>query len=154
MREAIARAELGDDVYGEDPTVNRLEAMAASMMGKEAAMLVPSGTMGNLAAMLTHCARGTKAIVGSQSHTNLYEAGGASALGGIVLPAVANTDDGELDAERIRARAGDAGRRSFRAAVAGGYREHSQPMRRRADQAVAHGGSLRRGASEKNSAAS
>jgi threonine aldolase len=97
MREAIARAELGDDVYGEDPSVNRLEAMAASMMGKDAALLVPSGTMGNLAAMLTHCGRGTKAIVGSQSHTNLYEAGGASALGGIVLTAIANTDDGELD---------------------------------------------------------
>jgi threonine aldolase len=97
MREAIARAELGDDVYGEDPSVNRLEAMAASMMGKEAALLVPSGTMGNLAAMLTHCARGTKAIVGSQSHTNLYEAGGASVLGGIVITAIANTEDGELD---------------------------------------------------------
>src|SRR5260370_3962727 len=101
MREAIARAELGDDVYGEDPTVNRLEAMAASMMGKEAALLVPSGTMGNLAAMLTHCARGTKAIVGSQSHTYLYEAGGASALGGIVLTAVANTDDGEIDTHEL-----------------------------------------------------
>jgi len=101
MREAIARAELGDDVYGEDPSVNRLEAMAASMMGKEAALLVPSGTMGNLAAMLTHCARGSKAIVGSESHTNLYEAGGASALGGIVLTAVANTDDGELDADAL-----------------------------------------------------
>src|SRR5271156_7210898 len=97
MREAIARAELGDDVYGEDPTVNRLEAMAASMVGKDAALLVPSGTMGNLAAMLTHCARGTKAIVGSDSHTYVYEAGGASALGGIVLTAGANTDDGELD---------------------------------------------------------
>jgi threonine aldolase len=101
MREAIARAELGDDVYGEDPSVNRLEAMAASMMGKDAALLVPSGTMGNLAAMLTHCARGTKAIVGSQSHTNLYEAGGASALGGIVLTAVTNTDDGELDTHEL-----------------------------------------------------
>jgi len=101
MREAIARAELGDDVYGEDPTVNRLEAMAASMIGKDAALLVPSGTMGNLAAMLTHCARGTKAIVGSQSHTNLYEAGGASALGGIVLTAIANTDDGELDISEL-----------------------------------------------------
>jgi threonine aldolase len=101
MREAIARAELGDDVYGEDPSVNRLEAMAASMMGKDAALLVPSGTMGNLAAMLTHCARGTKAIVGSDSHTNLYEAGGASALGGIVLTAIANTDDGELDPHEL-----------------------------------------------------
>jgi threonine aldolase len=101
MREAIARAELGDDVYGEDPSVNRLEAMAASIVGKDAALLVPSGTMGNLVAMLTHCARGTKAIVGSQSHTNLYEAGGASALGGIVLTAIANTEDGELDTDEL-----------------------------------------------------
>ncbi|MBV8056552.1 MAG: threonine aldolase, partial [Deltaproteobacteria bacterium] len=75
MREAISRAELGDDVYGEDPTVNQLERIAASMMGKEAAMLVPSGTMGNLAAMLTYCARGTKAFLGSQAHTYVYEAG-------------------------------------------------------------------------------
>jgi len=102
MREAIARAELGDDVYGEDPTVNRLQAMAASMMGKEAALLVPSGTMGNLAAMLTHCARGAKAIVGSESHTEVYEAGGASALGGVVLSPVRNTEDGELDIEELR----------------------------------------------------
>ena len=64
-------------------------------------MLVPSGTMGNLAAMLTHCARGTKAIVGAESHTNLYEAGGASALGGIVLTAIANTEDGELDPDEL-----------------------------------------------------
>jgi threonine aldolase len=101
MREAIARAELGDDVYGEDPTVNRLEAIAASMTGKEAALLVPSGTMGNLAAMLTHCARGTKVIVGSESHTNLYEAGGASALGGIVLAPIANTEAGELELDGL-----------------------------------------------------
>ncbi len=94
MREAIARAELGDDVYGEDPTVNRLERKAA-------AMLVPSGTMGNLIAMLTHCARGTKAIVGAESHTNLYEAGGASALGGIVLTAIHNTENGELDLREL-----------------------------------------------------
>jgi threonine aldolase len=102
MREAIARAELGDDVYGEDPTVNRLQAMAASMMGKEAALLVPSGTMGNLAAMLSHCGRGAKAIVGSESHTQVYEAGGASALGGIVLSPVRNTEDGELDLEKLK----------------------------------------------------
>jgi len=101
MREAIARAELGDDVYGEDPTVNRLEAMSAAIMGKEAALLVPTGTMGNLAAVLTHCPRGTKAIVGAQSHTNVYEAGGASALGGVVLAAVANSDDGELDLDAL-----------------------------------------------------
>jgi threonine aldolase len=97
MREAIARAELGDDVYGEDPTVNRLEETAAAMLGKQAGLLVASGTMGNLAAMLVHCARGTKAIIGSESHTYVYEAGGASALGGIVLTPVRNTGDGELD---------------------------------------------------------
>jgi threonine aldolase len=101
MRDAIARAELGDDVYGEDPTVNRLEAMAASLVGKVSALLVPSGTMGNLAAMLTHCGRGQKALVGAQSHTNLYEAGGASALGGVVLAAVRNSDEGELDLDEL-----------------------------------------------------
>src|ERR1700688_4786738 len=101
MREAIARAELGDDVYGEDPSVNRLEALAASMLGKDAALLVPRGTMGNLAAMLIHCARGANEIVRSHSHTNLYEAGGASALGGIVLTTVANTEDGELDTHEL-----------------------------------------------------
>ena len=101
MREAIARAELGDDVYGEDPTVNRLEATAAAMMGKEAGLLVPSGTMGNLIALLTHCGRGTKAIVGNQSHTYLYEAGGASTLGGIMLAPITNRDDGELDLDEL-----------------------------------------------------
>lgn len=102
MREAIARADLGDDVYGEDPTVNRLEAMAAALVGKEAAILVPSGTMGNLAAMLTHCARGSRALVGSESHTNLYEAGGASALGGIILTPIHNQENGELSLEQLQ----------------------------------------------------
>jgi threonine aldolase len=101
MREAIARAELGDDVYGEDLTVNRLEQMAAAMLGKEAAILVSSGTMGNLVAMLVHCPRGTKAILGSEAHTYLYEAGGASALGGIVMVTVRNTADGELDRDEL-----------------------------------------------------
>lgn len=101
MREAIARAELGDDVYGEDPTVNRLQEMAASMMGKEAGLLVASGTMGNLIALLAHCPRGTKAIVGGQSHTYCYEAGGASALGGIMLTPIPNTDGGELDMDEL-----------------------------------------------------
>ena len=102
MREAIARAELGDDVYGEDPTVNRLEAMAADAMGKEAALLVASGTMGNLIAMLVHCARGTKAVLGSRAHTYLYEAGGASALGGVVLTPIRNTDDGEFALDELK----------------------------------------------------
>lgn len=101
MREAIARAELGDDVYGEDPTVNRLEAMAADAMGKEAALLVASGTMGNLAAMLAHCPRGTKAVLGARAHTYLYEGGGAAALGGVVMTPIRNTDDGELDLDEL-----------------------------------------------------
>ena len=103
MREAIARAELGDDVYGEDPTVNRLEAMAAAAMGKEAALLVASGTMGNLIAMLVHCARGTKAVLGAHAHTYLYEAGGAAALGGVVMTPIRNNDDGEFALDELKA---------------------------------------------------
>jgi len=101
MREAIARAELGDDVYGEDPTVNRLEQTAAALTGKEAGLLVSSGTMGNLIAMLTHCGRGTKAIVGSQSHTYCYEAGGVSVLGGVMLAPITNGVGGELDLDEL-----------------------------------------------------
>ncbi|HLX36965.1 MAG TPA: threonine aldolase family protein, partial [Candidatus Binataceae bacterium] len=102
MREAIARAELGDDVYGEDPTVNRLERTAAALLGKEAGLLVSSGTMGNLVAILAHCARGTKAIVGTQSHTYCYEAGGPSVLGGIMLAPIRNQDNGELDLDALK----------------------------------------------------
>jgi len=102
MREAIARAELGDDVYGEDPTVNQLEAIAAELTGKDAAMIVPSGTMANLAAMLAHCPRGTKALLGSEAHTYVYEAGGAAAFGGIVMTPIRNTDGGELDLDQLR----------------------------------------------------
>ena len=78
MRRAIAEAPLGDDVYGEDPTINRLEALAAERVGKAAAMLVTSGTMGNLCAILAHCARGQEAIVGDESHIYHYEGGGTS----------------------------------------------------------------------------
>jgi threonine aldolase len=102
MREAIAQAELGDDVYGEDPTVNRLERMAAEIVGKEAALIVPSGTMANLAAMIAHCARGGKAFLGAQAHTYVYEAGGAAALGGIVMTPIRNSDGGELDLDELR----------------------------------------------------
>jgi len=97
MREAMYRAELGDDVYGEDPTVNRLQTMAAERLGKEAALFVASGTMGNLVAMLTHCERGGGAIMGDQSHTLLNEASGSAALGGIYLRAVPNRSDGTID---------------------------------------------------------
>ncbi len=96
MRRAIAAAELGDDVYGEDPTVNRLEALAAERTGKEAAVLVASGTMGNLCATLAHCARGDEVLLGDESHIYHYEAGGASALGGVALHPIATAPNGEL----------------------------------------------------------
>jgi len=103
MREAMARAEVGDDVYGEDPTVNRLQAMAAEMMGKEAALFVPSGTMGNLASILAHCQRGDEVIVGDKAHTFLYEAGGISALGGIHSCQLPNQPDGTIALEHLQA---------------------------------------------------
>ncbi|MFN3307883.1 MAG: low-specificity L-threonine aldolase [Anaerolineales bacterium] len=103
MREAMAKAEVGDDVYGEDPTVNCLQEMAAEMMGKEAALFVPSGTMGNLASILAHCQRGDEVIVGDKAHTFLYEAGGISALGGIHSCQLPNQPDGTITLEHLRA---------------------------------------------------
>jgi threonine aldolase len=103
MRSAMAEAIVGDDVYGEDQTVNHLEEMAASMMGKEAGLFVPSGTMGNLAAIMAHCGRGDEVIVGNLSHTFLYEAGGISALGGIHSCQILNRPDGSLALEDISA---------------------------------------------------
>ncbi|HET9910088.1 MAG TPA: low-specificity L-threonine aldolase [Anaerolineales bacterium] len=101
MREAMAEAEVGDDVYGDDPTVNDLEEIAAGMLGKEAALFVPSGTMGNLIALLVHCQRGDEVIVGSRSHIYLNEAGGMSALGGIQPCPIQNQPDGTLAVEDI-----------------------------------------------------
>jgi threonine aldolase len=101
MREAMYTAELGDDVYGEDPTVNKLEAMCAERFGKEAALLVVSGTMGNLVSLLAHCARGDEIILGDKAHTFLYEAGGVSALGGIHTYTVPNLPDGMLDPDDV-----------------------------------------------------
>jgi threonine aldolase len=103
MREAMAEAEVGDDVYRDDPTVNRLEELAAELLGKEAALFVPSGTMGNLIALLVHCRRGDEVIVGKQSHIYLNEAGGMSALGGIQPCPVENQPDGTLAVEDILA---------------------------------------------------
>ncbi len=96
MREAMAKAEVGDDVYGDDPTVNRLQEMAADMMGKEAGLFVPSGTMGNLAAILSHCQRGDEVIIGQLNHSFLYEAGGMAVLGGISSFQLRNQPDGSL----------------------------------------------------------
>ena len=101
MREAMYRAEVGDDVFGEDPTVNRLEAMAAERMGKEAALFVVSGTMANLVSLLTHCGRGHEIIVGDLAHTFLYEQGGSAALGGIHVHTLRNQPDGTLDLREI-----------------------------------------------------
>src|SRR5919202_6211152 len=96
MREAMARAEVGDDVYGEDPTVNRLQDLAAEMLGKEAALFVASGTMGNLCSLLAHCGRGDEVLLGDESHIFHYEQGGASALGGMVFHTVPTMTTGEL----------------------------------------------------------
>jgi threonine aldolase len=96
MTSAMVTAPLGDDVYGEDPTVNRLEALAAVRLGKEAACLMPSGTMANLASIMVHAPRGSSVIAGSESDIYLYEAVGASVCGGVSYVPVANQPDGTL----------------------------------------------------------
>ncbi|MGD8521465.1 MAG: low-specificity L-threonine aldolase [Desulfobacterales bacterium] len=101
MRRAMAEAEVGDDVFGEDPTVNRLEKIAAERMGKEAAVFVTSGTMGNLVSQLAHCGRGDEIILGSRSHTFFYEQGGSAAVGSIHPRTVPNQPDGKLALEDI-----------------------------------------------------
>ncbi len=93
---------MGDDVFSEDPTVNRLQAISAEKMGKEAALFLSSGTMGNLTAVLTHCGRGDEAILGHLSHTFLFEAGGISALGGVHPHTLPNLPDGTLDPDDIK----------------------------------------------------
>lgn len=101
MRAAMAEAEVGDDVYGDDPTVNRLEASLAERLGKEAGLFVPSGTQSNLLAMLAHCARGEEVIAGESYHVIRYEAAGASVLGGVPLHALPVADDGALEAADV-----------------------------------------------------
>ncbi|MGD2187021.1 MAG: low-specificity L-threonine aldolase [Desulfobacterales bacterium] len=101
MRHAMAGAEVGDDVFGEDPTINRLEKMAAERMGKKAALFVTSGTMANLVSQLAHCGRGDEIILGGQAHTFLNEQGGSAAIGGIHPRIVPNQPDGKLALEDI-----------------------------------------------------
>ena len=103
MRAALAAAEVGDDVYGEDPTVNRLEGLAAGKLGKEAAIYVCSGTQSNLLALLSHCERGDEYIVGQQGHTYKYEGGGAAVLGSIQPQPLDYEADGSLDLGRVEA---------------------------------------------------
>lgn len=101
MRAIMAKAEVGDDVYGEDPTVNRLEELGAGVLGFEAALFVPSGTQSNLVALLTHCQRGDEFIVGQKAHTYLYEGGGAAALGSIQPQPLNFESDGTLCLEQV-----------------------------------------------------
>jgi threonine aldolase len=103
MRRAMMEAELGDDVFGDDPTVNRLQERAAQIFGFEAALLFPSGTQSNLAALMSHCQRGEEVILGQEAHSYRYEVGGAAVLGSIQPQAIANRPDGTLDLAEIEA---------------------------------------------------
>ncbi|MPZ48726.1 MAG: aminotransferase class I/II-fold pyridoxal phosphate-dependent enzyme [Dehalococcoidia bacterium] len=102
MRQAMVNAELGDDVLGDDPTAKRLEAMAAERLGKEAALIVPSGTMANLISLLVYARRGDEVIVGSQAHVLQVEVGGAAGLGGVLLRAAHNDERGRMDLDEVR----------------------------------------------------
>ena len=102
MKKAILSANLGDDVFGEDPTVNKLEEIAANMLGKDAGLLVPSGTMGNLISILVHCQRGTEIILGDKAHTFVFEAGGISAFGGVHSRQLKNQPDGIIKISDIQ----------------------------------------------------
>ena len=101
MRGAMASAQVGDDVFGEDPTVIALEHYAADLMGRPAGLFVPSGTMGNQIAMLCHCNRGDDVLVGEGSHSVLYEAGGGAAIGGVQFTVVGS--GGHYDAAQAEA---------------------------------------------------
>ena len=103
MREAMATAEVGDDVYGEDPTVNRLEALAAATMGKEAALFVSSGTQSNLVGVMSHCGRGDEYIVGQTAHTYRYEGGGAAILGSVQAQPLDFEADATLNLAKVEA---------------------------------------------------
>ncbi len=103
MLQAMAQAEVGDDVFGEDPTVNRLEEMAAKRLGKEASLFVASGTMANLVSQLAHCGRGDEIILGDQAHTFFYEQGGTAAIGAIHPRTVPNQPDGKIAPHDIEA---------------------------------------------------
>lgn len=103
MRAAMAAAEVGDDVFGDDPTVNRLQEAVAGRFGQQAGLFFPSGTQSNLAAVMAHCQRGEEVIVGQEAHTYRYEAGGAAVLGSVQPQPLANRPDGSLDLAQVEA---------------------------------------------------
>ena len=103
MRRAMAQAELGDDVFGDDPSVNRLQARAAEMFGFEAALFFPTGTQSNLAALMSHCGRGDEYLVGQEAHTYRYEGGGGAVLGSIQPQPIENLPDGTMDLAKVEA---------------------------------------------------
>lgn len=103
MRTVMMQAAVGDDVYGDDPTVNELQDFAADLMGHEAALFMPTGTQSNLVALLTHCQRGDEYIVGADAHTYKFEGGGAAVLGGIQPQTVTFGADGQLDLHDVKA---------------------------------------------------
>src|SRR3954465_10965772 len=103
MRRAMSEAPVGDDVFGDDPTVNRLQAVCAERFGMESGLFFPSGTQSNLAALMAHCARGEECIVGQEAHTYRYEAGGMAVLGWIHPQPLQNLADGSLDLAMVEA---------------------------------------------------
>src|SRR5690606_6322243 len=103
MRQAMAAAEVGDDVFGDDPTVNRLQARCAELFGAEDALFFPTGTQSNQAALMAHCQRGEECIVGQDAHTYRYEGGGMAVLGSIQPQPLQNRPDGSLDLAQVEA---------------------------------------------------
>ena len=101
MKEFMFQAPIGDDVYGEDPSINELQEYASALFGKESALFVPSGTMANLVSVLSHCSRGDEVILGNKSHIFVYEAGGISAYGGIHSHQLNNNEDGTIDNQTL-----------------------------------------------------
>ena len=102
MKEFMFQAPIGDDVYGEDPSINELQEYASTLFGKEGALFVPSGTMANLISVLSHCNRGDEVILGNKSHIFVYEAGGISAYGGVHSHQLQNNEDGTINIEDIK----------------------------------------------------
>ncbi|MBV8467869.1 MAG: low-specificity L-threonine aldolase, partial [Burkholderiales bacterium] len=102
MLQAMMAAEVGDDVWGDDPTVIRLQAVTAERLGYEAGLFVPSGTQSNLVGLMTHCQRGEEYLVGQDAHTYKYEGGGAAVLGSIQPQPVENAADGTLPMEKLK----------------------------------------------------